>query len=316
MILEQKEPLIHRIHSMLCENLKLFFACYVKFESHMSVDPEGLKSMDAENNVRKLKTLYVLYVGDKAEKLAKSLMKNKILKHIVLDFYKTTKKAYIQAGKYLQQKYPIENSLLESLAGLDPNIKSFFEHFISKESPSDLAAELRNYLVDSDLPQLQNSEHLNVWWIKVFEMKWYPMLSSKVRASLSIFTGPMVESLSSMMNNITDLRSGRTEIHTYGDIMTVKYQLKSAGMTASSKFHRKDILRDPVYKNLCHYRRTSCSQCKKGVSTKRGAILKQQRILTTKKNPKIKGARKRRKVHKKVTLKSAFHFGNYFFRQS
>ena len=42
------------------------------------------------------------------------------------------KKAYIQAGKSLQQKYSIENSLLESLAGLDPNIKSFFEHFISK----------------------------------------------------------------------------------------------------------------------------------------------------------------------------------------
>ena len=35
----------------------------------MSLDPKGLKSMDAENNVRKLKTLYV---GDKAEKLAES----------------------------------------------------------------------------------------------------------------------------------------------------------------------------------------------------------------------------------------------------
>ena len=32
-ILEQKELLIQRIHSMLCENLKTFFACYVKFES-------------------------------------------------------------------------------------------------------------------------------------------------------------------------------------------------------------------------------------------------------------------------------------------
>ena len=64
--MEQKQPLIHRIYLMLCENLKAIFACYVKLESPMSLDPKGLKSMDAENNVRKLKTLYV---GDKAEKL-------------------------------------------------------------------------------------------------------------------------------------------------------------------------------------------------------------------------------------------------------
>ena len=53
---------------MLCENLKVFFACYVQFESLTSLDPKGLKSENnAENNVRKLKTLYV---GDEAEKLA------------------------------------------------------------------------------------------------------------------------------------------------------------------------------------------------------------------------------------------------------
>ena len=119
LILVQKEPLIHRIHLMLCENLKVFFACYVKFESLTSLDPDGLKSMDAGNNVRKLKTLYV---GDEAEKLANSPMKNKILKPVVLDFYKTVKKAYIQADKYLQQKYLIEIPLLESLTGLDPNM--------------------------------------------------------------------------------------------------------------------------------------------------------------------------------------------------
>ena len=61
------------------------------------------------------------YVGDKAEKLAKYLKKNEILKPIVLDFYRTARKAYIQAGNYLEQKYPIENPLLESMAGLNPN---------------------------------------------------------------------------------------------------------------------------------------------------------------------------------------------------
>ena len=68
LILEQKEPLIHIIHSMLCENLKIFFPGYVKFELLTSSNLKDLKSIDARNNVWKLKTLYV---GDKAEKLAK-----------------------------------------------------------------------------------------------------------------------------------------------------------------------------------------------------------------------------------------------------
>ena len=67
----------------------------------MSLDLEGRKSIEAEINVRKLNTLYV---GHEAEKLAKSLMKNKILKPIVFDFHEMVKKAYIHAGKYLHQK--------------------------------------------------------------------------------------------------------------------------------------------------------------------------------------------------------------------
>ena len=201
---------------MLCENLKALLACYVKFESLMSLDSKSLKSMDAENNVRTLKTPYV---GDEAEKLAMSLMKSKILKLIEFDFNKTVKKAYIQAGKYLQQQYPIENPLLESLAGLDLNVrqmpqtrekllsfKSFFEHLISKESPSDFKDELRNCVFDCDLSRPQNSECLSVWWNKVFETKWYPMLSSIVRGAVGIFTGPMVESLFSMIDDIIGLR--------------------------------------------------------------------------------------------------------------
>ena len=77
-----------------------------------------MKSIDARNNAWKLKTLSV---GNEAEKLAKYLKKIKILKPIVLDFYRTVRKPHIQAGNYLQQKYPIENPLLESMAGLDPN---------------------------------------------------------------------------------------------------------------------------------------------------------------------------------------------------
>ena len=62
-----------------------------------------------------------------------------------------------------------------------------------------------------------------------------------MRASLSVFAQPMVENLFSVMNSIIDLHSDRAEIDAYSAIMTVKYQLKSVGVTASGKFHRKDI---------------------------------------------------------------------------
>ena len=76
-----------------------------------------MKSIDAKNNVWKLKTFYV---GDEGEKIAKYLKENKILKLMVLDFYRTVRKAYIQASNYLQQKYQVENPLLESMVGLNP----------------------------------------------------------------------------------------------------------------------------------------------------------------------------------------------------
>ena len=234
------------------------------------------KSIDAKNNVRKLKTLYV---GDEAEKLAKYLKKNKILKPIVLDFHRTVRKAYIQAGNYLQQKYPVENPLLEFMTGLDPNsrqmsqtheklisLKSFFEPFISIDNSFDFTAELRNYVINFDLPQTQETGRLDVWWNKIFETKRYPILRSVVKASLSIFTGPMAESSFSMMNDIIDSQSGRTEIDTYSAIMSVKYQLKLAGVTVLSKFYRKDILRDPVDGNMCYYIRTASSRYKKKAS--------------------------------------------------
>ena len=170
-------------------------------------------------------------------KLKKSLMKSKLLKPMVLEFYKTVEKACIQAVNICSKNTLLKMSWLNPWQGSIQicvrclkitkdyyHLNNFFEHFLSKESPSDFPAELK-YVLDSDLPQLQNSELLDVWWNKVFEAKRYPMRSSILTASLSIFTGPMVESLFSMMDDI-DSRSGRIEVNTYRAIMTFKYQLK------------------------------------------------------------------------------------------
>ena len=79
-------------------------------------------------------------------------------------------------------------------------------NFISKENPSDFTSKFRNYVVDSDLPQLHNYERLQIWWNKLFETKLYLILSSIVRASLSIFTWSMVESSFSWIRFYRNLR--------------------------------------------------------------------------------------------------------------
>ena len=94
----------------------------------------------------------------------------------------------------------------------------------------------------------------------------------------------MVEISFSMMNGIIDSWSGITEINTHSVIMTVKNQLKSAGVTALSKFYRKDILRDLVDGNMCYYIRTACLRYKKRLATKREVMLQ----LRTKRKRKAK----------------------------
>ena len=110
------------------------------------------------------------------------------------------------------------------------NLKPYFETFLN-DITGDYTAEIRNYIIDNQLPQPLENERLDSWWNKVSKTSCYPILSRLVYASLSIFTGPMVESSFSMMNDIIDSRSGRMDIDTYSAIMTTKYNLQSSGKT-------------------------------------------------------------------------------------
>ena len=76
--------------------------------------------------------------------------------------------------------------------------------------------------------------------------------------------------------------------------MTVKYQLKSAGVTASNKFYRKDILRDLSTD-------PACLRYKKRLATKREVMLLSKEI-----NHKEKSKNQKNKKEKQITRK-----GNY-----
>ena len=127
-------------------------------------------------------------------------------------------------------------------------------------------------------------------------------MSSLVCPCLSIFTGPMVECAFSMMNDFIDSRSGRMETEGYSIIMTAKYSLKSS-TSAALKFNRKDILRDPVDSTLSYHMRTSSSQYKKCLKTKRDKRLLKKKNLSSKKVfSEVTKKRRKGTLHKEVII--------------
>ena len=77
--------------------------------------------------------------------------------------------------------------------------------------------KIQKYFTDLELPLPEEKERLDVWWNKVFKTNRYRVLSSLVWPCLNIFWKPMVELSFSMMNDITDSRSGSMEIRTTKD---------------------------------------------------------------------------------------------------
>ena len=60
--------------------------------------------------------------------------------------------------------------------------------------------------------------------------------------------------------------------------MTVKCQLKSPVVTASSMFYRKDTLRDPADGNMCYYIRNACTK-KKASHQMRGDVTTSKEVI-------------------------------------
>ena len=104
-------------------------------------------------------------------------------------------------------------------------MKAYFETFLSSGC-GEYSFEIQKYVTDLEFALPEEKERLDFWWKKALKTNRYPVLSSLVRSCLSIFTGPMVECLFSMMYVIIDSRSGSMEIETYSFIVTTKYSLK------------------------------------------------------------------------------------------
>ena len=136
----------------MSETLHTFLSCFMAFKS-LPKSSNGLKHVDIASNVRKLKSIFV------GEKVCT---------------------AYVDSASCLQKKYAIDNPVLMYLSAIDPiarghsvthsyliNLKPYFETFLN-DITGDYAAEIRNYIIDNQLPQPLENERLDSWWNKVF----------------------------------------------------------------------------------------------------------------------------------------------------
>ena len=73
--------------------------------------------------------------------------------------------------------------------------------------------EVQQYQIDNRLLQFHQKDRIDVWYAENVFSK-YPVLGQVIKASLTIFHGPQVESSFSMMNNIVDDKSMRMNVST------------------------------------------------------------------------------------------------------
>ena len=212
------------------------------------------------------------------------------------EFLETTVKAYQECGRVLLQKMPLKNKALRCFAGLNSSLrgtdkaqrmmirlKDVVKHFLPGEE-DDFELEVRKFQTDNTLPTFtedcedddagakknekkKKRETTDEWWAAV-DSRTYPHLTKLVKAALSSFHGPMVESSFSIMTEVIDQRNTSMEIDTFAVIQTVKYALKVAGKNTQVLWQDQPLER-------------SCQRCtdqkhEEGLEVQRGKETEQQ----------------------------------------
>ena len=84
----------------------------------------------------------------------------------------------------------------------------------------------------------ENYHDIYLWWAIIFHINKYPTLSKIIKAALSIFSGPQVESSFTTMNIVTP-RASCLSVDKYSSYMSPKYCLISEEKSAAVRYSRR-----------------------------------------------------------------------------
>lgn len=85
-----------------------------------------------------------------------------------------------------------------------------------------------------------------MWWAVVISNPQFEILSPIIKATLSIFTGPRVESSFNMMNNIITTATNRLDVGNYEAIHKINHKLLNEMKTSVALYQRDDPVFSPV----------------------------------------------------------------------
>ena len=93
----------------------------------------------------------------------------------------------------------------------------------------------------TDLPSVYQNDgsspiRLDEWWAKVFANERFPTLARLIKATLSIFTCPVIEQSFSGMNDIITAKTNRLSIDTFSAVQSVKFDLHASKKTSFGRY--------------------------------------------------------------------------------
>ena len=122
-----------------------------------------------------------------------------------------------------------------------------------KQKIDDCKAQIRKLQFEKNVPEFPRTDRVDKWWQIFLKGKGWVELESLLKACLSIFSGPRVESSFSMMNSIITSKTNSLHTESYAAIQSVKYFLLKKGKSSIEYFHREDPHYDEVDLPLIDY---------------------------------------------------------------
>lgn len=264
LVMEQKEPMVHRLYDEIKNCMRTFLACFMRIEAVKKLTGKGLQTVDVKN-VSLQKNIEDWNVGRATKKILQDLRKDDPIRET---FETSLRNAFETCAIYLQKKYPLDNEVLRLLSSIDPKcqatssgasamkkLANFFPSVISEVDRDAYDSEVDKYHLLTDVPTLDGADgkpkQLDVWWFEVFEANELPLLTKLIKAAMSIFSGPMIEQSFSSMNEFLSKKTNRLKPETVAAIQSVRFDLKACKETSFTRYRRKNFLKTPVNRRLC-----------------------------------------------------------------
>ena len=303
MLFETKEPLVHKLLDKQEELFRELLGFFMKPQFFQDKSGKALQQLDLENKDTCLSKGDLFYGHTNEILIEKSHPKD----IVITDFKDKVARSYQVCAKYLQGKLPLGSKLLKAFSAIDPAAHG---HSATLHQLKKLPGMVVNVLTDDEKELYMKEVHtyssggklplcfkdgtkepirVDVWWQQVSNR--YPALSKMAKAILTCFHGPQVEGSFNVMGDVLDSRSSNMNISSFSSIQTVKYTLRSKEKTAVQHFHRRDILHEPVSRQLSVSMRSARGKYK--------AILKQKNDEQIKRQEELKLSKEKLQAKKK-----------------